>query len=468
MFILVSVALAAEPVSLDSFRLGPAARDSLGIAQEDWTPELSAALTNAGSPVTTDSTTHLVAAVRSSYCLRAIHARSCEISIGWELRLGAATAPIYRVVTRGVGSDNGHGDGATRAALVDAAMRLVSHPRFTERPVAEVAAPPPPPPLAPPVLPVTVKRCTRAAMKLPAEMESALQATVVITSGNSTGSGVLVSPDGWVLTAAHVVNESETPTVRTRSGASAPATIARIDHEHDVALLRTTVGAGACLPFQMDPAPPGTDIFAIGSPLGQALEFSVSKGIISGMREADGQRFIQTDASVNPGNSGGPLLDQTGKLLGIVSWKVMGTGFEGIAFGVPVENARTRLDFTFADVSTDAVSVAVPAVVAAEPPRKVSVDDTPDGPRLVAPKARIAVAPLITGLVAGGAGLGLVGGTFAWYAGAQQSESATVDGWHMAQILNAVGWGLAAGGLGLTVVPLLTSEGGGAAAVVSF
>ncbi|MDP2313803.1 MAG: serine protease [Pseudomonadota bacterium] len=458
MLLLLPVAFAADPVALEPFRVGSVDRETLGTTLEDWTPVLTEALVKAGSPVEPGSKARLSATVRTSSCLRAPKARSCEIAVSWELRLEPGAPVSYRVVTRGIGDDRGRGDGAARAALEDAAARLVARPRFNERTAVAAVEPAPSWSGA-----LSLKSCARPAMKLPAEMDMALHATVVIASGASMGSGVLISPDGWVLTAAHVVGDSATPTVRTRGGITAPATVVRLDRAHDLALLRTTAGDGACLPLQTATPPPGTEVFAIGSPLGQGLEFSVSKGVISGMREVKGRRFLQTDASVNSGNSGGPLVDETGKVVAIVSWKVLGDGLEGIAFGVPVESALTRLDFSFGASSTEGASVGVRAVA-----KEVGVDDIPDPSRLVRPKSNVSPVPTISGLALGVAGAGLIIGTFGWYGGAVDDDDATVEGWRIAQGLNAAGWGLAAGGVGLVFIPMLTTNGAGAAATVSF
>ncbi|MFN7144169.1 MAG: S1C family serine protease [Myxococcota bacterium] len=455
--LLVSVALAADPVKLAPFVVGASNRASLGIQQEDWTAELTEALVAAGSPVEETAATRLVGAVRDAACLRAVRARNCELTIAWELK--AETGVLYRVVTRGVGSDGGRGDEAVREALQDAVVRLVARPRFADRTPAAAAEPPPDW-----TGPLTLRRCDRGALTLPADMDVALGATVVVHSGSSMGSGVLVSPDGWVLTAAHVVDESQSLTVRTRGGESGPATIVRVDRAQDLALLRTSVGHGACLPMKTGSIPPGTEVFAIGSPLGQGLEFSVSKGVISGVREVEGRRFLQTDASVNRGNSGGPLLDEKGALLGVVSWKVSGAGLEGIAFGVPADSALSRLDLAFGAQSSEVAASTGTRGASVS----VGIDDVPDATRLVRPKANVAVAPLAAGLVAGVVGAGLVGGTFAWYGEAGDDPALTVEGWRAGQALNALGWGLAAGGLGLTVVPLFTSGDAGAAVVVRF
>ncbi|MDQ5929263.1 MAG: serine protease Do, partial [Bacteroidota bacterium] len=81
----------------------------------------------------------------------------------------------------------------------------------------------------------------------------------------------------------------------------------------------------------------GDDIFVIGTPKTIELGQTISKGIISGYRENEGIKLLQTDASINGGNSGGPMITKAGKLIGIVNAKFSGIGIEGIGFAIPAE-----------------------------------------------------------------------------------------------------------------------------------
>ena len=110
-----------------------------------------------------------------------------------------------------------------------------------------------------------------------------------------------------------------------------------------MALLKVDIPSSSCLNLASGPVNVGDDLYAIGAPGSEELAFSVSKGIVSGLRELDGQGFIQTDASINEGNSGGPLLNQSGEAVGIVSWKIVIPGFEGLGFGVPTSLATKKL-----------------------------------------------------------------------------------------------------------------------------
>jgi S1-C subfamily serine protease len=131
-----------------------------------------------------------------------------------------------------------------------------------------------------------------------------------------------------------------------KSGLSLEATIVRFDAEYDLALLKLTGKGHACLPLRTGSRPAiGEEVFAVGTPAG-VYDFSVSKGVISAVREmGGGKTLLQTDASVNSGNSGGPLLDKFGRVVGIVTWKLRpDQGYEGIAFAVPADAAIKRLN----------------------------------------------------------------------------------------------------------------------------
>jgi S1-C subfamily serine protease len=87
----------------------------------------------------------------------------------------------------------------------------------------------------------------------------------------------------------------------------------------------------------------GDVVYIIGTPADTLLSQSVSKGVLSGQRDFDGAEYLQTDAKVNPGNSGGALLNSKGELIGVVSSKYIGFGIEGIGFAVPISKLEEKL-----------------------------------------------------------------------------------------------------------------------------
>jgi S1-C subfamily serine protease len=189
--------------------------------------------------------------------------------------------------------------------------------------------------------------CTSSGiLSLPENLERALEAIAVVKTGGSVGTGVIISREGFILTAHHVVQDAEEVWAEMKSGLSLEATIVRFDAEYDLALLKLTGKGHACLPLRTGSRPAiGEEVFAVGTPAG-VYDFSVSKGVISAVREmGGGKTLLQTDASVNSGNSGGPLLDKFGRVVGIVTWKLRpDQGYEGIAFAVPADAAIKRLN----------------------------------------------------------------------------------------------------------------------------
>ncbi len=171
--------------------------------------------------------------------------------------------------------------------------------------------------------------------------------SVVTVQARELGTGVIVADSGTILTADHVVAGGRSITVTFADGTVANATVISADKKMDIAVLSpaklpqvvvpATLGGGAGI---------GAAVVAIGNPLG--LTESVTSGVISGLdRTANTDRgrhsgLIQFDAAVNPGSSGGPLLDSRGMVIGIVVALAAPDGrdaFAGIAFAVPIGTA---------------------------------------------------------------------------------------------------------------------------------
>jgi len=175
----------------------------------------------------------------------------------------------------------------------------------------------------------------------------------------SSGSGVIVDADGYIVTNAHVVEnatrlEVELPLAATggepgrsilgRRGRTLGAQVVAVDHETDVAVIKVEAKALPVLPFgDSDSLRPGQLVLAFGSPLG--LDSSVTMGIVSAVARQlapeDPMIYIQTDAPINPGNSGGALVDTDGRLVGINTLIYsQGGGSEGIGFAAPSNIVR--------------------------------------------------------------------------------------------------------------------------------
>lgn len=162
---------------------------------------------------------------------------------------------------------------------------------------------------------------------------------------SAVGSGFIVDQSGYVMTNFHVVEDSARITVRLPSGEEFPARIVGTDEETDLAVIK--IDAGRSLPFlklgNSDEARVGDWVLAIGSPFGLAQ--TVTAGIISKTQRETPyatpfQKFIQTDAAINRGNSGGPLVNMDGEVIGINSQIATSTGdYNGIGFALPSNEA---------------------------------------------------------------------------------------------------------------------------------
>jgi serine protease Do len=171
----------------------------------------------------------------------------------------------------------------------------------------------------------------------------------------SSGSGFIVSKDGYILTNNHVIDGSSQVTVRLLDRREFKAKVVGTDASTDLAVLKIDAS-------QLVPAPLGSSsaarvgewVLAVGNPLGDNLTFTVTSGIISakgrtlalpGQSDRSIQDFIQTDAAINPGNSGGPLVSVRGEVIGVNSAIASQTGlYSGYGFAIPIDLARNVMD----------------------------------------------------------------------------------------------------------------------------
>ncbi len=160
-----------------------------------------------------------------------------------------------------------------------------------------------------------------------------------------TGSGVIMTEDGTIMTNAHVVSGAQSITVRVMDGTEYEATLLGVDEKTDLAVIK--IDATGLTPAEFGDSSSivqGEIAVAIGNPLGLAFEGSVTQGIISAVSreiEVDGRTmtYIQTDAAINPGNSGGALVNGSGQVIGINSVKVSSSDVEGLGFAIPISVA---------------------------------------------------------------------------------------------------------------------------------
>ncbi|MGH2472666.1 MAG: S1C family serine protease [Candidatus Limnocylindria bacterium] len=175
-------------------------------------------------------------------------------------------------------------------------------------------------------------------------VERVSQSVVNVRRGRSGGSGVIVAPDGYALTNAHVVDGAREVAVTLHSGAELTAAVVGFDSATDLAVIRI-LGSGlpAAELAETDSLRVGQLVIAIGDPLG--FHSTVTTGVVSALGRSlsarDGrliENVIQTDAALNPGNSGGPLVDTQAKVVGI-NTAIIPTA-QGICFAIPAATAR--------------------------------------------------------------------------------------------------------------------------------
>lgn len=164
----------------------------------------------------------------------------------------------------------------------------------------------------------------------------------------STGSGVIIDKDGYIVTNNHVVKDARRLLVTLVDGNEEEAKIIGTDARTDLALIKVQVD-NKVTPVSFgnsDNLQVGEEVVAIGNPLGLRFARSVTAGIVSGLNrllaseEGFVFRLIQTDAAINPGNSGGALVNLEGKLVGINTVKIAAEGFEGMGFSIPSNQVK--------------------------------------------------------------------------------------------------------------------------------
>ena len=170
---------------------------------------------------------------------------------------------------------------------------------------------------------------------------------------NSLGSGVIVRPDGYILTNNHVIAQADQIVVALQDGRRAEAKVIGTDPDTDLAVIKIELADLPVLPFKLSGNEVGDVVLAIGNPFGVGQ--TVTQGIISATGRSDlgintYEDFIQTDAAINPGNSGGALIDVAGNLIGVNTAIFSQSGGSlGIGFAIPAKICQQVLNSILKD-----------------------------------------------------------------------------------------------------------------------
>ena len=170
-----------------------------------------------------------------------------------------------------------------------------------------------------------------------------------VTETASSGSGFIISEDGYIVTNYHVIEGAKTLTVITNDEEEYPATVVGYDDGNDFALIKIDVtGLTPVKLGDSDDLIVGDQVVAIGNPLGEMTN-SLTVGYIS-VKDRDVTidntiiNMLQTDTAINPGNSGGPLFNMKGEVIGITTAKYSGTAVESIGFAIPIDDVTQMID----------------------------------------------------------------------------------------------------------------------------
>lgn len=165
------------------------------------------------------------------------------------------------------------------------------------------------------------------------------------------GTGVIIRPNGWIVTNAHVVNGLQSTVVVTADGKTYKITDTYVDEISDLALIKINASnlKPAVFAKSAQNAQVGEKVVAIGTPISFSFRNSATVGVVSGLNRAinASYRLIQSDTAINPGNSGGPLVNMKGEVLGINSMKFSAVGVENMGFSIPSETVQYVINQLF-------------------------------------------------------------------------------------------------------------------------
>ncbi|HWO25849.1 MAG TPA: trypsin-like peptidase domain-containing protein [Kofleriaceae bacterium] len=294
-----------------------------------------------------------------------------SVEIEWQLYDRRTRSVVFKAATGGSARARIIRD-ANHESFTAALRNLLAQSAFVAA-VQRMDASPQPQEPSYPLLSLSVATAGPADPARPTQpLLDARQAVVRILRGRGHGSGVIVSATGAVLTAAHVVAGLSGPVeVELADGRRVTGTIVRANEVADVALLQ--------LPASGYPAAPigssaglqiGGTVFAIGTPLQEQFGRSVTKGVVSALRPKDGRTAIQSDVGVHAGSSGGPLLDEHGRVVGLtISGATIGGGIGvGLNSFLAIDDAWRALHIVPQTAPVAApVAAALPAAVPAGP-----------------------------------------------------------------------------------------------------
>ncbi|HZR35637.1 MAG TPA: trypsin-like peptidase domain-containing protein [Nevskia sp.] len=271
------------------------------------------------------------------------------LRVNWQIYDVIQKKVVYEATTDGAYREDSSGAGGTVAytinAFDEAVRNLLADPGFHELVTHPRTSPA-----------VAAKRETirlRGATTPANGVADARAAVVTVLLADGHGSGFIISPDGYVLTNHHVVEQARFVKVRLSSHREVVGEVLRTDSARDVALIKLAESNLPALPLRLATAPDVTEeVYAIGTPIDPGLDTTVTRGIVSAYRNLEGFKFIQSDVVIHPGNSGGPLLDRSGTVVGLTDLKMFPAEADNLNYFIPIGDALQRLDLEVEQAQT--------------------------------------------------------------------------------------------------------------------
>lgn len=221
-------------------------------------------------------------------------------------------------------------------------------------------------------IPAMILASSLSAYAIGFDTEEVYNSVFVIYSGNSMGSGFAIG-ENCIITNAHVINNQYDVIIETYGGEMKRAFIVALDERIDIAVIG--VADATFTPLRvadLSTVSVGDDVYAIGAP--NSLAFTLTKGVVSSKeRLVSRQKFIQTDAAINTGNSGGPLLNDAGEVIGVNSYKMSDS--EGIGLAIPIDVVVSFLETGEIELN-ESGNVVEPVIE--DPPANLPISEQPN------------------------------------------------------------------------------------------
>jgi serine protease Do len=237
-------------------------------------------------------------------------------------------------------------DGVTSVAFRSALINLMAVPEFTDlivngsksaanRGSAGVTA-------------TSFKQPPAATGQIAANLNSIRKGIVTVFGNLGEGTGFAIGNGRQIVTAAHVVSGGRFVKLTTSAGDNYYGEVIQKDLRRDLALVKIEQGTLQPMHVRLEEPAQGEEVYAIGSPFGQQLEFSLTRGVLSGTRIFEGQKYLQSDVTVAPGSSGGPLMDMHGNVIGVTAGGISISGAPvGLNFFIPGTDIGAALEIKF-------------------------------------------------------------------------------------------------------------------------